>query len=237
MIIRRFHIIIIMTFLFVFLSKVYIYEEKIPKFIPHQQLKTKYVCLTFDDGPHPYYTKKIVDILKEENIKATFFLVGKQIEKYPDLVRYILSYNNAKIANHTYNHKNLTKMSLEEIKEEIINTQKLLLEISSENLKNIIYYVRPPGGNYNDKVFKEIKSLGYNLALWSIFPNDLLCKNKQDIVKKINEQTKSDKEVILLHSGNQVTLEALPDIIKLLKSKGYEFINIDEIKYETYNVN
>lgn len=237
MIIRRFHIIIIMTFLFVFLSKVYIYEEKIPKFTPHQQLKTKYVCLTFDDGPHPYYTKKIVDILKEENIKATFFLVGKQIEKYPDLVRYILSYNNAKIANHTYNHKNLTKMSLEELKEEIINTQKLLLEISSDNLKNIIYYVRPPGGNYNDKVFKEIKSLGYNLALWSIFPNDLLCKNKQDIVKKINEQTKSDKEVILLHSGNQVTLEALPDIIKLLKSKGYEFINIDEIKYETYNVN
>lgn len=237
MIIRRYHIIILTTSVFIFLTKIYIHEEKLPEFT-HNKPSTKYVCLTFDDGPHPYYTKKIVDILKEENVKATFFLVGKQVEKHPDLVEYILSYSNAKVANHTYTHKNLTKMSLEEIKEEINKTQKLLLKTSlDKSLKNVIPYVRPPGGNYDEKVFQAIKELGYNLALWSVFPNDLLCKNKQDIIKKIDEQTRSNKEIILLHSGNQITLEALPDIIKLLKNKGYEFINIDEIDYETHNVN
>lgn len=238
MIVRRFHIIILTTLFFIVFSKEYIFEEKIPEFTTTQPLKTRYVCLTFDDGPHPYYTKKIVDILKEENIKATFFLVGKQVEKYPELVEYILSYSNTKVANHTYNHRNLTKMSSEEIKEEITKTQHLLLKTSSDkSLRNVISFVRPPGGNYNDRVFQVIKELGYSLALWTVFPNDLLCKNKQDIIRKIDEQTKSDREVILLHSGNQLTLEALPDIIKLLKNKGYEFINIDEFEYETYNVN
>ncbi|MCX7956756.1 MAG: polysaccharide deacetylase family protein [Endomicrobia bacterium] len=238
MIIRRFHIITLIVIFFTFIPIKNIYEEKIPQnFSLNSEEKKKLVCLTFDDGPHPYYTKKIVDILKEYDVKATFFLVGKQMKKHPDLVKYILSYPKIKIANHTYSHKNLTKLSIEEIKNEIDLTHKILLNLSEDAKSNIVFYIRPPGGNYNHKVLQQIEILGYKLALWSVFPDDLVCKSKQEILKKIDEQSQSDNEIVLLHSGNQFTLEALPEIIEILKAKNYEFVNIDEIKYETNNVN
>jgi len=195
----------------------------------------KKIALTFDDGPHPYYTEKILEILSKYNIKATFFLVGKQIEKYPQIFKLLLNNKNYKIGNHTYSHKNLTKLPSEEVYSELLKTQSLMLSLSSGSDGNVSYYFRPPGGHYNQEVMKIAKKLGLRIILWSVFTNDHLPTiTKQDLLNSIDNLCNGDKEIILLHSGSQVTLEALEDIIKLLKDKGYNFVNIDEIINGTY---
>ncbi|MEN3014044.1 MAG: polysaccharide deacetylase family protein [Endomicrobiia bacterium] len=234
------HIITAFIIILTFLPAKRIFEAKLPIYPQQDKIlkSSKYVCLTFDDGPHFYYTKKIVDILKEYNVKATFFLVGKQAQKYPQLVNYILSHPGCKIANHTFSHKNLRKLTQIEIEKEIILAHRTFLDITKgEDSLRVIPYLRPPGGNFNENLIKILQKHKFKLCLWSVFSNDLKCKNKDELIKNISHQLDSSKEIILLHSGNQITLEALPELIVLLRDKGYDFINIDEIEYELYNVN
>lgn len=230
--IRRVHIMIFTYFLFLFFSTEKIFEEKIPE-TKHNFYKQniKQVALTFDDGPHPYFTQKIIEILNLNNIKATFFIVGKQAEKHQNLVRYIFENSNSKVANHTYSHKNLTKLSYYQIREELAKTQEILLSLAQENYKNrVIPYFRPPGGNYDNKVLSIANEIGLKVVLWSIFTNDHLPTTKKDeILYCIYSSLNSDKEIILLHSGSVATLEALQDIIDFLKQQNYEFVTIDEI--------
>ncbi len=231
--IRRIHIIMFSYFVFLFFYQEKTFEEKIPEITYEVYKKQQYkkVALTFDDGPHPYFTQKIVEILQINNIKATFFLVGKQVEKYPELVRCILDHSDSKLANHTYSHKNLTKLLNSEIKEELKKTQDILNSIAKIQYQDrVIPYFRPPGGNYNSRVLAVAEELGLKVALWSIFTNDHLSSTtKQEILNNIASSLSLDEEIILLHSGSPQTLEALQDIINLLKEKNYEFVTIDEI--------
>ncbi len=226
-------------FLFLFFSTEKIFEEKIPE-IKHNfyRQNIKQVALTFDDGPHPYFTQKIIDILNLNNIKATFFIVGKQAQKHPDLVKYIFENSNSKVANHTYSHKNLIKLNYFQIREELIKTQEILLSLAQEKYKDrVIKYFRPPGGNYDNKVLSVANEVGLKVALWSIFTNDhLTTTKKEEILYNISSSLNSDKEIILLHSGSSSTLEALQDVINFLKEKNYEFVTIDEILANETNI-
>ncbi|MCS7231355.1 MAG: polysaccharide deacetylase family protein [Elusimicrobiota bacterium] len=240
MILRRIHFIFISVVFFIFLPSVWIFEEKISfgKDSLFEDFPKKLVSLTFDDGPHPYYTQKIVEILNKYKVKATFFFVGKQVKRYPEIVRYILENSDSKIANHTYSHRNLTKLSPFEIQKELIFTHNLLLEIAEDNyIEKIIPYFRPPGGNYDEKVLKEAEKLGFKITLWSIFVDDINCREKQQLLERIFNSNLQNKEIVLLHSGHSTTVEALPEIIEFFRSKGYEFVTVNEILDETYNVN
>jgi len=229
---KRIHIIIFsISFLILFTAK-QVFEEKTFINLPNNFFSKK-VALTFDDGPHPYYTEKIIDILSKYNIKATFFLVGKQIEKYPKIFKLLLDNKNYKIGNHTYSHKNLTKLSSLEIYNELFKAQNLMFSLGDNN-QNIISYFRPPGGHYDYKVTQIAEKIGLKMVLWSVFTNDHLENiTKKDLLDSIDKLCVGDKEIILLHSGSQATLDALEDIIKLLKNKGYIFVNVDEILNET----
>lgn len=238
MILKRIDIMVFFILLFLFLNPSKVYEEKIC-FVHKLQRTIKQVALTFDDGPHPGYTTKIVDILKEYNVKATFFLVGKQVEKYPELVKYICENSDSKIANHTYSHKNLVSLSTEQIEEELLKTQNLLHSQVGRS-DRILTYFRPPGGHFNTKVVSVAEKLGFKVAMWSVFTNDHTPNmTEEKLLSVIQTETKSNKEIILLHSGSDVTIKCLPKIINFLKENEYEFATVDEIlsNNETYNVN
>ncbi len=234
MVITRLHILIFSTIFFILLNTKDVFEEKI---VFGEPVFVKKVALTFDDGPHPYFTENILEIISKYNIKATFFLVGIQAEKYPQLVKLLAENERCKIGNHTYSHKNLTKLSDLEILNELKTTQEILNSISGK--KNVISYFRPPGGHYNDKVLNIADKLNLKIVLWSIFTNDHSEKiTEKELISKITASLSSDKEIILLHSGSITTLKCLPKIIEILKEKNYEFVTIDEIlEDETYIVN
>ena len=127
----------------------------------------KTVILTFDDGPHPITTEKILGILKENDVPATFFLVGKMIEKYPHLVRRIYE-SGCEIGNHTYSDTRLTSMDRSEVREAMRSVNDLLVEITGKRT----CYFRPPGGRLDDTVMDAACDEGCSVVLWTRFVND-----------------------------------------------------------------
>lgn len=116
----------------------------------YPQMRYPYaIALTFDDGPHPKFTPKLVSLLKAENVPATFFIVGRQALEYPYLVEYISNCGN-ELAGHTFSHRNMSHLSDSEIKRELQLTKRIIADISGKRCD----YFRPPGGRYGKKVEK-----------------------------------------------------------------------------------
>jgi len=195
----------------------------ISMFSSHEEQWHPYtVLLTFDDGPHPYYTRKLLDILKEHHVHATFFLVGKQIEKYPDLAQAIAR-DGHEFGNHTYNHYNLTTLSTSEIIKELEQTRHALGKSTGKNTR----WFRPPGGNYNDRVIHTARSCGHTMVLWDVMPRDHLHVEPDTLLHHVLQNT-SDGDIILLHSGIDSTIACLPRLIEALQSRGFHFITVSE---------
>ena len=182
----------------------------------------KSIALTFDDGPHPQYTERILDILKQYQVPCTFFLVGKQVERYPDLVRKIFREGH-EIENHTYSHRDLRTLSKSELSNELEKTGDLVKSITAQKMK----YFRPPGGHYNAAVVKIAGDLGYKMALWTVFPKDHSNPPLRLIQERILKNSHGN-EVVLLHSGIENTLKALPDLITSLRKEGFRFVRLSE---------
>ncbi|MGB9680349.1 MAG: polysaccharide deacetylase family protein [Thermoanaerobacteraceae bacterium] len=189
----------------------------------------KVVALTFDDGPSYEYTQKYVDILKSLDIKATFFVIGKNAEKYPKLLKYI-SENGNEIGLHSYSHFNMTKLKPEQIVDELYKNQKIVVDATSE--KPTLF--RPPYGAYNKTLLEISDALGLNVVLWNVDPDDWQSPGVQSVVNRVLNHVK-DGSVILMHEGKPNTLAALPQLIIKLKEKGYSFVTVSELL--NYNKN
>ena len=183
----------------------------------------KVIALTFDDGPHQEYTPDILRILKERDVKATFFVVGSMAECYPYLIRAEFRGGHT-VGNHTYHHQKLSELTPEEIQQEIKVCDDSIERITGVKAK----FFRPSGGNYNGQVVSIAHSLGYSMILWSVDPCDIANPGVEEIVNRIMRRA-SNGGVILLHDGVRQTIDALPAIIEVLKSRGYEFVTIDEL--------
>lgn len=189
----------------------------------------KKIALTFDDGPDAKYTGQILDILKQYNIKATFFVIGKRVSAYPETVRRIANEGHA-IGNHTWSHPDLTKISQKDFLSQLNETNSLL--------KKIIGYtpliVRPPFGSVNATVIQEAKTEGLKLITWSVDTRDWEGISKEKIMENVKKEVKPGG-IILQHSsggknGNlSNTVEALPQIIEYLKENHYEFVTVPEL--------
>ena len=196
------------------------------------------VALTFDDGPSPIYTPRILDILKKNDVKATFFVLGKCVKLFPDVLRRIYKEGHL-IGNHTYHHKRLTIISSKEIEKEIYDTERKIKEVICENNPNCDFeppkFMRPPYGAKNAKVKEVVKSMGYKLVLWNTGSDDCYIVNHKlgfhKIVETIFSQKRRHKEIVLMHdSGGNRTydVKALPYIIQEYKKRNYEFVTVDE---------
>lgn len=181
------------------------------------------IALTFDDGPHPYYTEQLLDGLKERNVKATFFVLGKHAEEYPELVER-MSKEGHLIGNHTYSHMQLSRQNGEAFKEELVKTSALIEELTGQEVQ----YVRPPYGTW-DKKFEE--ELNMFPVLWNVDPLDWSSKNVAGIVQKVKSKTK-ENSIILMHDEYKTTVTAALQIVDELKEEGYEFVTVEEILFE-----
>lgn len=176
------------------------------------------VALTFDDGPGKY-TDRLLDILKDNDVKATFFVLGTGVENYGDVVK--KAYDNGnEIAIHGYSHTSFKKMTIEEIQTEIDTVVNLLndLEITPSNL------VRPPYGSINSNI-KE--NLNYSFILWSVDTLDWKTKDKDAIIKEINNSIENGS-IILMHDIHETTVDAVEEMLPELTDE-YRFVTVNEL--------
>ena len=198
----------------------------------------KQVALTFDDGPYGAPTQEIVDILKKENVHATFFMMGKNVEKYPHLAKEIAQNGNS-IGNHTYDHpRNLTQMSSTQLNEEISKTDRAIA--SSTDIHTKLF--RPPYDRLTNALRKKMEAKGYTIVLWNIDPKDWDYANSpSSLIEQTIFTNEKPTMVIVMHDGRDTqinyprnnTIDALPVIIHHLKQQGYTFVTIDQLSTTT----
>lgn len=183
----------------------------------------KKVALTFDDGPHPQYTLEMLAALKEKNVKATFFLLGEEVEKYPEIVKQIHQEGHV-IGNHSYKHEQLSKLTLEQACEQVDRTNRLIYDITG------VYpsYLRPPFGDWHEKLDCEANMVE---VLWDVDTLDWSSQNHAQIVQKVLKNIQ-ENDIILMHDGYETSVSAAKEIIDTLKNQGYEFVTVDEILFD-----
>lgn len=196
----------------------------------HGPSNQKVIALTFDDGPNEPYTSQILDILKKYDVKATFFMVGKNVEKYPEVARKVAAEGNV-IGNHSWDHPNLIFKTNGQIRREILKTGNLIGQVTGVNPE----LFRPPYGGDDLMTLTQIHKLGYVTVKWSMSFEDW----KQPGVDKILTRLPmvQNGSIILLHDGNRLfhgadrsqTVAALPEIILQLKKEGYSFVTVPQL--------
>lgn len=182
------------------------------------------VSLTFDDGPSPLTTPELLAILQSKNVKATFFILGKNAQTYPELLQQI-SLAGHEIGNHGYSHARLARLSDDDIEAELLRTDAIIVNITGQKAR----FVRPPDNSYNNNVVNFVHQLGYTFILWSIDTRDWTNASEGNIMNKIAKVQAGD--IILFHDGvvPSKTVAALPLVIDTLHEKGFELVTIGEL--------
>lgn len=186
-------------------------------------IETRRIALTFDDGPHPYYTDLLLDGLAERGVKVTFFLLGENIEGREDVIRR-MSEEGHLIGNHTFYHVDINSLSMEEACAEIRNTSEAIRAITGQQVE----YVRPPYGNWNKELECQVMMIP---VFWTLDTLDWKVKNTDRIVREVLEDVE-ENDVILMHDSYRTTVEAALRIVDELQKKGYEFVTADELILE-----
>lgn len=199
-----------------------------PKIITKRNYYTskKVVALTFDDGPHPRYTPKILAILRKNKISATFFVVGQEAEKYPRLLSTIIA-SGSTLANHTYSHANIDKIPLSQALGELDRCDKIVYKTTKKHTR----WFRPPGGFNNPNFTYAVLKKGYQIVLWNVDSEDWRKPPPQTLRARVLSQVRPGA-VILFHDGGgnrNNTIAALPLIIADLKRQGYSFITLEKL--------
>lgn len=187
----------------------------------------KIVYLTFDEGYEAGYTPQILETLKENNIKAAFFITAHYLNTQPKLVERMIEEGHI-VGNHTVNHKSMPDLSEEEIKKEVMDLHQIIYEKFNYEMK----YIRPPKGEFSEKTLNITSSLGYKNVMWSFAYEDWN-ENKQPNEEKAKEKILNNLhngEIMLLHGNSKTNTNVLDSVIKEAKNMGYEFKSLEEFE-------
>ncbi len=189
--------------------------------------ESKQVYLTFDEGYEAGYTEKILAVLKENNVKATFFITAHYVNTQPELVQKMIDDGHI-IGNHTVNHKSMPELDLDTIKKEVMNLHTSIYEKYNYEMK----YIRPPKGEYSEKTVAYTKSLGYTTVMWSLAYDDWdeQKQGREDYAKQKILDNVHNGAIILLHGNSKDNTNVLDYCIKEIKKMGYEFKSLDEFE-------
>jgi len=187
----------------------------------------KWVALTYDDGPHPDWTPKMVELLKSKNVKATFFLLGGQIERFPDIAK-SLADNGFEIGNHTMTHPDFNKSSMtpEKIKEELASTNELIEQYVT---RLPIRVMRPPFGNTPKKLETVCQEMGLQIIAWNIDTDDWRKEATAESMASNIMKNLGDGAIILMHDKHEKTYDATAQVIDKIRAEGYEFVTMSEL--------
>ena len=191
------------------------------------------VALSFDAAWGNEDTGKILEILRKYNVKVTFFMTGGWVSKYPEDVKAILA-DGHDLGNHSENHKNMSKISDEECKEEIMSVHNKVKELTGYDM----FLFRPPYGDYDNHVITNAKKCGYYTIQWDVDSLDWKDYGVDSIVNTVcNHKHLGNGSIILCHNGAKFTAQALESIITGLQEKGYQLVPISQIIYkENYHM-
>jgi peptidoglycan/xylan/chitin deacetylase (PgdA/CDA1 family) len=185
---------------------------------------TPTVAMTFDDGPHPKLTLKLLDLLKERGIKATFFVIGKNAADFPEVAKRIVNEGH-EIANHSWTHPQLTKLSPTAFAAEISQTNEAIEKATGVRPT----LMRPPYGAINATLTKRLNDeYGLTVVLWSVDPLDWKIRNADHVSSHIIKNA-APGAIILSHDIHASTIDAMPATLDALQAKGYKFATVSEL--------
>ncbi|MEF2964609.1 polysaccharide deacetylase family protein [Paenibacillus sp. M1] len=191
-------------------------------------MEEKYIALTFDDGPDNQQTVKILELLKQYQAKATFFLIGDRVERYPDVVRQELAEGH-EIANHSFHHPSFQGLPSSAMEKELTATQEAIYKATGQRPA----LFRPPGGFYNDRIISVSKQHHLQMILWSWHQDtkDWRSPGVRRISDKVLNNARNG-DIVLMHDfvhNSTQTYEALKIILPELKKRGYSFVTVSEL--------
>lgn len=190
----------------------------------NKSIKDNLVAITFDDGPHPEYTPQVLELLKKHNAKATFFCVGKQVQKNPDLFKAIIDGGHT-VGNHTYTHvRSFGFFNEEEVSKELLKTIDLVKNISGLQMK--LY--RPAFGVTNPSIEKSVKKLNLTSIGWNVRSLDTTPRNENMVLKRITSKI-SKGDIVLLHDTSEKSVRVLERLLLFLDEKKLESVTVDQI--------
>lgn len=219
-------------FMFKYATNIFLKREEIAPFI-NNKLRFRFgvppeidcgkvpcVALTFDDGPS-VHTPRLLDILKENDAKATFFVLGIMVNQYPEILKRTHQEGH-QIGNHTWNHKDLKKLTKQGVEYQILETNKII----KEKIGQEPTILRPPYGSFNPMV---ATTADMPIILWDIDPLDWKNRNTKDVANRMAKAERNS--IILAHDIHKTTIDSVPLAIKELKAKGFHFVTVEDLFY------
>lgn len=217
----------VLLLILVSIPSVQVFAANKSQLISKGSTSSKIIALTFDDGDNGINMKEILQILTENEVNATFFLTGSAAKSHPKLIKSLLADGNT-IGNHSYSHPSFTDLSSTQIKKEVNKAETVIEEITGQSTKP---FFRPPYGDYNSSVLQTVGDAGYSRTITcTIDTLDWTGISASEIIQRVLSKA-SPGSIVLMHAGSGAinTPAALPDIIKGLKDKGYQFVTIPEL--------
>ena len=188
------------------------------------------IAISFDAAWGNEDTRRILEILKKNDVKATFFMTGGWVESYPDDVRAIYA-DGHDLGNHSQNHKNMSQLSDEECKQELLSVHEKVKELTGYEM----FLFRPPYGDYDNHVITNARSIGYYSIQWDVDSLDWKDYGTTSIINTVTRHKHlGNGSIILCHNGAKYTAEALDSLIQELKARGYTFVPLSELIYRDH---
>jgi peptidoglycan/xylan/chitin deacetylase (PgdA/CDA1 family) len=182
------------------------------------------IALTFDDGPHAQNTPRLLDILKQAGVRATFFVVGQNAVQYPDILKRIVAEGH-ELANHSYSHPLLASLSESSVHDQLDRTHEAVLKATGVSMK----IMRPPYGALSEPQRRMVHAdYGYKTILWDVDPEDWKYRDAARVEREIVGRTRAGS-IILSHDIHKTTIDAMPSTIEALSAKGFKFVTVSEL--------
>ncbi|PIB37865.1 polysaccharide deacetylase family protein [Maribacter sp. 4G9] len=190
----------------------------------NREIAESQVAITFDDGPHPEHTPKVLSLLKRYNAKGTFFCIGKNIEKHPELLKEIIRQGHS-IGNHTFSHANTFGFfGTSKVMQELNRTNELVENLTG--LKMALY--RPAFGVTNPSIARAVKNLEFNSIGWNVRSLDTTFRNENQVLKRITSKTEKGS-IILLHDTSAKSVVVLERLLVFLENRKLESVTVDQL--------
>jgi peptidoglycan/xylan/chitin deacetylase (PgdA/CDA1 family) len=180
------------------------------------------VCLTFDDGPHPEHTPRLLDVLRAHGVKATFFMIGREVEKYPQIVRRVAEEGHA-VGGHSFSHAAPGETTARQLAEEVERTERLFEEVIGRRA----CLFRPPHGKLTGGKMWRLWRAGQGVMLWNVDPKDFACRSPQELAGKLDGRSLRGGDVVLLHDNVPHAIHALPAVIDAARGRGLSFVTAE----------